>query len=127
METPVDGDLAAQINKYALYYLKKKKDNLKRCAIPLTTRFAVTYHHGENKEYKEGDKIEIFSSHDSEFKVVTRVIKIIPAFDSIILKSDDKDLCDKDLISDYVVPRKGMRYLLVIFLLLHLLSKEKYF
>ncbi|CAD6190240.1 unnamed protein product [Caenorhabditis auriculariae] len=112
-ERPVDGDLAASVAPYTLFYLKK--DNFKRCAIPLTTRLAATYRHGENKSLNKGDLIVIRSWFDSKLEVSTRVVKIIEELDTIILQSEGGDLCIKDLISDAVSPRKGMHYLMVGF------------
>lgn len=112
-EIPVDGDLAASVGPYALYYVKD--DNYKRCAIPLTTKLAATFRHGENKSIKKGDEILIRSWFDKKFEVSTRAVKFIEELDTIILQSDGVDLCDKDLVFNSVEPRKGMHYLLVIF------------
>lgn len=112
-ELPVDGDLAASVGRYALYYVRD--DNYKRCVIPLTTRLAATFRHGENKSIKKGDEIVIRSWSDKKFEVSTRAVKFIEELDTIILQSDGVDLCDKDLVFNSIEPRKGMHYLLVIF------------
>ncbi|KAF1767968.1 hypothetical protein GCK72_007928 [Caenorhabditis remanei] len=110
-EMPVDGDLAATIGRYALYY-NLDKDNYKRSAIPLTPRLAATFRHGENKSFEIGDQLVIRSWSDKTLEVTTRVAKIIEELDTIILESLGSDLCDKDLISNSVLPRKGMQYLM---------------
>ncbi|PIC23414.1 hypothetical protein B9Z55_017126 [Caenorhabditis nigoni] len=112
-QLPVNGDLAASIALYALYYTKN--DNIKRCAIPLTTRFAAIHRHGENKSIKQGDEIVIRSWFDKKLEVSTRAVKFIEVFDTIILQSDGVDLCDKDLMFNSIKPRKGMRYLMMGF------------
>ena len=61
------------------------------------------------------DEIVIRSWADKEFKVATRVVKIIEEFDTIILRSEGVDICDRNFISESTVPRKGMHYLMVIF------------
>ncbi|CAB3397125.1 unnamed protein product [Caenorhabditis bovis] len=117
-EILVDGDLAASIGRYALYY-NVKKDNYKRSAIPLTPRLAATFRHGDNKSIEIGDEIVIRSWSDEQRKVTTHVVKIIEELDAIILESDGADLCDKDLISNATIPRKGMQYLLMGYSILH--------
>uniref|UniRef100_A0A8R1I349 Uncharacterized protein n=1 Tax=Caenorhabditis japonica TaxID=281687 RepID=A0A8R1I349_CAEJA len=117
-ELPVDGDLAASIGRYALYY-NVKKDNYKRSAIPLTPRLAATFRHGDNKSIEIGDKIVIRSWSDEKLKVSTRVVKIVEELDTIILESDGADLCHKDLISNSILPRKGMQYLMMGYSILH--------
>lgn len=107
-ELPVDGDLAALIGRYALYYMKD--DNYKRSAIPLTLRLAVTFRHGENKSIKIGDKIIIRSWSNEKFKVSTSAVKFIEELDTIILQSDGADLCDKDFVFNSIEPQKEMRY-----------------
>ncbi|CAD6189275.1 unnamed protein product [Caenorhabditis auriculariae] len=52
-QLPIDGDLAAYVGRFALYY-NVKGDNYKRCAVPLTPRLAATCRHGENIAIKEG-------------------------------------------------------------------------
>ncbi|EFO99008.1 hypothetical protein CRE_07855 [Caenorhabditis remanei] len=115
-EMPVDGDLAASIGRYALYY---NKDNYKRSAIPLTPRLAATFRHGENKTFKIGDQLVIRSWSDKTLEVTAQVAKIIEELDTIILESLGLDFCDKDLISNSVLPRKGMQYLMMGFSIIH--------
>ncbi|CAI2323978.1 unnamed protein product [Caenorhabditis sp. 36 PRJEB53466] len=117
-ELPVDGDLAASIGRYALYY-NVKKDNYKRSAIPLTPRLAATFRHGDNKSIEIGDEIVIRSWSDEKLKVSTRAVKIVEELDTIILESDGADLCHKDLISNSILPRKGMQYLMMGYSILH--------
>ncbi|UMM22583.1 hypothetical protein L5515_003724 [Caenorhabditis briggsae] len=114
----VNGDLAASIGRYALYY-NVKRDNYKRCAIPLTPRLAATFHHGENKSIKIGDEIVIHSWLDKNLKVATRAVKIMEEYDTIILQADGEHLSDKDFITSSGYPQKGMKYLLMGFSIIH--------
>ncbi|CAJ0931805.1 unnamed protein product, partial [Mesorhabditis belari] len=114
----VDGDLAASIGQYALFY-NVKSDDYKRCAIPLSTKLAATFQHGENKKIKIDDEIVIRSWSDEKFNVKTRVVRIIEELDVIILKSDEKDLCNQSLPLSPVPPQKGMEYLMMGFSILH--------
>ncbi|CAI4220901.1 unnamed protein product [Auanema sp. JU1783] len=109
---PVDGHLAASIGRYALYY-NSKDDNYKRCAVPLTPRLIATYRHGDNKMLKKDDEIIVSSWTDANFKVATRVVKILEEFDVIILISN-VDVSDRNLLSNSIVPHKGMRYMMKV-------------
>ncbi|CAI2355439.1 unnamed protein product [Caenorhabditis sp. 36 PRJEB53466] len=117
-QLPVDGDLAASIGQYALFY-NVKSDDYKRCAIPLSTKLAATFQHGENKKIKIDDEIVIRSWSDEKFNVKTRVVRIIEELDVIILKSDEKDLCNQSLPLSPVPPQKGMEYLMMGYSILH--------
>ncbi|CAB3397126.1 unnamed protein product [Caenorhabditis bovis] len=116
-EISVDGDLAASIRRYAFYYYVM--DNYKRSAIPLTPRLAATFRHRDNIFIEIGDEIIIHSWSDKQLKALTRVVKIIEELDTIILESDRVEFCDKDLIANATIPRKGMQYLLMGYSILH--------
>ncbi|CAI4223987.1 unnamed protein product [Auanema sp. JU1783] len=109
---PVDGDLAAFIGQYALFYYWKD-DNNKKSAIPLTTSLAATFRQGRKKELKIDDQFEIHSWADKEFKVATRVVRILEDLDTIVLQSNVK-LCNVDHIIDSAIPKKGMRSVIVV-------------
>lgn len=114
----VDVDLAVSIGQYALFY-NVKSDDYKRCAIPLSTKLAATFRHGENKTIKIDDEIVIRSWSDEKLNVKTRVVRIIEELDVIILKSDGEDLCDQSLPLSPVPPQKGMEYLMMGYSILH--------
>lgn len=88
---------------------------MKRSAIPVTKYLAITFRHGENKKLMNGDVIKLQSYQNQKTNIATRVVLINEALDLIVLKSDNEELCDRDLILEAVEPQMGMRYLLVGF------------
>lgn len=108
-------ELVAKLSENVLFY-KTETDKYKRCAVVLSNRLAWTYAHGENKNFKVGNRITIYSPRDNSFEASTQVVKVIPLLDTIILQSD-VDLCCKNLITEADDPGIGTRYLMVFFYL----------
>ncbi|CAD6193737.1 unnamed protein product [Caenorhabditis auriculariae] len=114
---PVDGDLVSQIRQYAWFYTKG--DNFKRSAIPITKDLAITYRHGENKNYLKGDSIKLSSYQNQKMVVDTCVVLVDEALDLIVLQTKSAELCERDLIKEAVEPHRGMKYTLMGYSVIH--------
>ncbi|CAI2358276.1 unnamed protein product [Caenorhabditis sp. 36 PRJEB53466] len=114
---PVDGDLVSRISQYAWFYTKE--NNVKRSAIPVTKTLAITYRHGENKDFAKGDCITLSSYQNQQVVVNTCVVLIDDSLDLILLQSKTAELCDRDLIMDAAQPNKGMKYILMGYSVIH--------
>lgn len=108
---PVDGDIVSRIGQYSWFYTKG--DNLKRSAIPVTRYLAITYRHGENKHFVNGDCIRLSSYQNQEVIVDSYVVLVDDFLDLIVLQSKSAELCNRDLILEAVEPKRGMPYISV--------------
>ncbi|CAD6198122.1 unnamed protein product [Caenorhabditis auriculariae] len=114
---PVDRDIISRIGKYSWFYTKE--DNLKRSAIPVTRYLAITYRHGENKHFVNGDCIRLSSYKNQKVIVDSYVVLVDDSLDLIVLQSKSAELCNRDLILEAAEPERGMPYILMGYSVVH--------
>ncbi|CAD6193735.1 unnamed protein product [Caenorhabditis auriculariae] len=101
---PVDGDIMTRLGQ---------------SAIPVTKDLAITYRHGENKNYLKGDSIKLSSYQNQKMVVDTCVVLVDEALDLIVLQTKSAELCERDLIKEAVKPHRGMKYTLMGYSVIH--------
>lgn len=90
---------------------------MKRSAVPVAPNLAITFRHGENKKLVKDDIIKLCSYQNQQVDVDTRVALINDSLDLVVLQSESTKLCDRNLLLEALEPKKGMKYVMVGFII----------